>query len=80
MKEGPFTKYLQFKVLHNRIFTNKKLYDIGLIDNSACPYCNEPEETMEHALIYCNTVVEFWNDLGRWLRRHIDNSITISNI
>ena len=80
MKEGPFTKYLQFKVLHNRIFTNKRLYDIGLIDNSACPYCNEPEETMEHALIYCNTVVEFWNDLERWLRRHIDNSITISNI
>ena len=80
MKEGPFTKYLQFKVLHNRIFTNKKLYDIGLIDNSACPYCNEPEETMEHALIYCNMVVEFWNDLERWLRRHIDNSIIISNI
>ena len=24
MKEGPFTKYLQFKMLHKRIVTNKK--------------------------------------------------------
>ena len=26
MKEGAFTKYLQFKILHKRIVTNKKLY------------------------------------------------------
>ena len=49
MKEGPFTKYLQFKLLHNRVFTNKELYDIGITENSSCPYCDDQEETMEHA-------------------------------
>ena len=61
MKEGSFTKYLQFKILHNRIFTNKKLYDIGITDTSSCPYCNEDEETMEHAFLNCNAVKDFWN-------------------
>ena len=80
MKEGPFTKYLQFKLLHNRVFTNKKLYDIGISENSSCPYCDEQEETMEHAFLNCNSVKEFWNELERWLRTHVDYSITIPNI
>ena len=55
MKEGSFTKYLQFKMLHMRIVTNKKLMDMGIAEISNCPYCGESEETIEHAFIYCET-------------------------
>ena len=36
MKEGSFTKYLQFRILHKRIVTNKKLYKMGLSENRDC--------------------------------------------
>ena len=49
MKEGSFTKYLQFKLLHNRVVTNQKLQAMGLSDNSNCPYCESIEESTEHA-------------------------------
>ena len=80
MKEGAFTKYVQFKMLHKRIVTNKLLYDMGIVDASTCPYCDEPEETIEHAFLKCNGVKEFWNELERWLKLHIDNSLKILNI
>ena len=80
MKEGPYMKYVQFKMLHGRIITNKKLLDMGISDSSKCPYCDEPEETIEHAFIYCTAIVKFWKDIEHWLRRYIEGTITISNI
>ena len=80
MKEGPYMKYVQFKMLHGRIITNKKLLDMGISDSSKCPYCDETEETIEHAFIYCTAVVKFWKDIEHWLRRYIEGTIAISNI
>ena len=80
MKEGSFTKYLQFKMLHKRIVTNKKLHTMGLSETNNCPYCGQTEETVEHAFIQCATVRNFWNEVERWLRQVIDGSIKISDI
>ena len=80
MKEGSFTKYLQFKMLHRRIVTNKKLCYMGLTDTSKCPYCENLEETIDHAFLNCEKVIVFWKEVERWLRTEIDNSINISNI
>ena len=53
MKEGSFAKYLQFKMLHMRIVTNKKLHIMGIRNDSQCPYCDEQLETIEHAFLEC---------------------------
>ena len=70
MKEGSFTKYLHFKMLHRRIVTNKKILDMGISESSKCPYCEEQEETIEHAFLYCETVKNFWGEIEVWLKRH----------
>ena len=80
MKEGSFTKYLQFKLLHNSIVTNKKLYSMGLSDTSNCPYCGNIDETIEHAFLNCRVVTNFWKKLERWLRQVIEGGIKISDI
>ena len=80
MKEGSFTKYLQFKMLHKRIVTNKILCEMGIIDKSKCPYCKEPEETIGHAFLYCDMVKQKWRDVEQLLRTYIDGATTISNI
>ena len=80
MKEGSFTRYLQFRLLHNRIVTNKKLYAMGLSETSNCPYCGNIDETIEHAFVNCITVKNFWNEIERWLRQVIEGGIKISDI
>ena len=80
MEEGSFTKYLQFKMLHKRIVTNKVICEMEITDASICPYCEEPEETIEYAFLICDMANKIWNDIEQWLRIHIDSAIKISNI
>ena len=80
MKEGSFTKYVQFKMLHRRIVTNKKLYKMGMSENSNCPYRGSVDETIEHAFILCETERNFWNEVEYWLRAEVEGNIKISNI
>ena len=81
-KEGSFTKYIQFKMLHRRIVTNKKLYGMGIKENkcSSCPHCTEQIETIEHAFIYCNIAVNIWKEIENWLRVHVDGHISITDV
>ena len=80
MKEGSFTKYLQFKLLHKRIVTNKKLQVMGLSNTSNCPYCGSIEESVEHAFFQCGVVRIFWKEIERWLRQVLDGGINIPDV
>ena len=80
MKEGPFVKYFQFKLLHKRSVTNKTLLYMGINNSSACPYCEEQVETTEHAFIQCKAAKLIWQEVETWLKRNIDNKIKIPDI
>ena len=80
MKEGPFVRYFQFKLLHKRVVTNKALQYMGIKNNSACPYCEEQIETIEHAFLQCTAVRTIWQEVETWLKNNIDNKIKIPDI
>ena len=80
MKEGAYTKYIQFKLLHRRIVTNKKLCDMGIKENSMCTYCLEEVETIEQAFLHCNAVTKLWKEVEAWLRLHVDVHISLNNV
>ena len=48
MIEGPYQKYFQFRLLHSRIVTNKKLYTMKISDTKNCPICQGAEEHDKH--------------------------------
>jgi hypothetical protein len=46
---------LDFKICHNIIYTNKKLYKMGKSDSTRCQVCNkDEEEDIYHCLISCS--------------------------
>ena len=77
MNEGPYNRYIHFKLLHRRIATNKLLFEMNIKQNNLCPYCTNTVETVEHAFLECIYVRTFWRDIENWLKRSIDNSIKI---
>ena len=56
------------------------MINMVISDCSKCPYCDEPEETIEHAFLNCATVVKLWKDIEHWLRMYIGGTIKISNL
>ncbi|CAG2242715.1 unnamed protein product [Mytilus edulis] len=64
---------LDFKVLHNCIFTNVKLQKIGLVDDNICKVCCSEKEDILHIFINCDKLEDFHNYLSSLLVRIFEN-------
>lgn len=54
------TKEVAFQVLNRTVWTNKKAFQSGIMQDPACQYCGE-DETMEHLLYNCeNHTIPLW--------------------
>jgi len=60
-------RWLQFRINHRILPTNKWLHKIGLIESPYCTRCNLIIETIDHLFIYCPEVDNFWQQfLHKW--------------
>ena len=50
----------QNKILNYIVFTNEKLYRLGLVASPICTFCQETAESIEHLLFSCKISSEFW--------------------
>ena len=49
---------LDFKILHNRIFTNVKLHKCGLVNSDLCMNCGKEKEDLIHLFLNCETLTD----------------------
>ena len=54
---------LDFKLLHNILFTNCKLYIMKLVDSPLCTFCKDQTETVMHLFVDCRVINPLWGDL-----------------
>ncbi|CAC5389856.1 unnamed protein product [Mytilus coruscus] len=64
---------LDFKVLHNCIFTNVKLQKIGLVDDNICKVCCREKEDILQIFMNCDKLEDFHNYLSSLLVRIFEN-------
>ena len=62
-----YTRYFQFRYIHNILPTNYFLFKIGLIDTDICSFCKVNRETVKHLMWECNVTKDFWNNLSTWM-------------
>ena len=55
----------QYKILHNILLLNKKLYLSGITKIPLCSYCNTNDETPIHLFCKCNSTKSLWLQLNR---------------
>ena len=59
---------IQYKVLNCIVYTNEKLFRLGIVDSSDCTFSQEEAESIEHLLFSCRKSSEFWKFVLPWLR------------
>ena len=52
--EDTYLKYLKFRTLHHRFYTNDKLLRIGIKQSSTCGICKIKGNSVEHMLLHCS--------------------------
>ena len=57
----------QYKVLHNVLYLNQKLFLFRIAPSPLCSFCNTEEETVVHIFYSCVFAKNLWNDLKKSL-------------
>ena len=56
----------QYKLLNNILFTNSKLFKIGLIETDHCSFCTIYKEDLYHLFYGCSYSRAFWKRFCNW--------------
>ena len=57
-------RWLQLKILHNILTTNRSVSKFKPEQNPLCQFCKSHSETIHHLLWACTKVKSFWNELS----------------
>ena len=77
-----YSRYIQYRVLHYRIFTRDRLLKMKTIDNDSRLKCHLPD-SFERLFINCEYSATLWTEVEKWinsigfLNYKIDNKIKI---
>ena len=53
------------RLVHGDIFSNARLARFGLRQDSGCPNCQDPNESIIHKVLNCNSAITAWEELER---------------
>ena len=62
-----YLKYIQFRTLHHRFFTNDKSFLIGIKPTNIYGMCNQPEDSIEHMFLECTHSIRLWSYVRDWI-------------
>jgi len=70
-------KMLNYRILHNDIYTLKKLYKIGMINSPCCNRCHETDEDLLHLIYNCPASREIWIFLQEFFSEIMNETIIL---
>ena len=65
----------QFKLIHNILPTNQRLWKKNVKSSPTCEQCDTPCETISHIFYECSAVKIFWQKLIDWWNRKRSENI-----
>ena len=73
-----YLKYIQFRTLHHRFFTNEKLFKMGIKISDQCGFCRSHTDSIEHMFLDCEIIVQLWNEVQDWIQALGMNNYNLS--
>ena len=68
----------QYRVLNYILYTNAKLFKIGLSLNDKCTFCDSSKEELHHLFFECSHVQIFWKTFSSWWFELVKENITLT--
>ena len=62
-----YLKYIQFRTLHHRFYTNDLLFKMGIKNLNLCRFCIEQTDSISHMLLFCNNTIDLWGRVELWI-------------
>ena len=63
-----YLKYIQFRTLHHRFYTNELLFKMGIKNSNLCSLCLREVDSVSHMLLSCKTSRDLWSEVENWIQ------------
>ena len=67
MFDDMYLRYIQFRTLHRRFFTNDILFKMKQKPSTLCDFCQNEEDSNEHMFLRCVVVKQLWREVENWI-------------
>ena len=67
MIDDIYLRYIQFRTLHRRFYTDNILHKMKIKPSPVCGHCREVEDSNEHMLVSCSESQKLWREVENWL-------------
>ena len=62
-----YLRYIQFRTLHYRFFTNDRLFKMGIKKSNLCGMCQREVDSVDHMLLFCEESQHLWTEVQEWI-------------
>ena len=63
-----FSRVFQYKIIHDILPVNYRLYKWKVKDSDRCSYCFLQKETVEHLFVECTVEITFYKNVQNWAK------------
>ena len=77
--QDTYPKYIQFRALHKRLYTNDKLFKIWIKESNICSICGENEDSANHMSLDCPITSQLWSSIEERITKLGFLNITLTN-
>ena len=64
--------WFQYRIIHRIVGTHSYMRKLKISATSSSRFCNVSKETLIHLFTSCPAVLEFWNNLKKWLQQQFN--------
>ena len=75
----PKYQSFQYRMLHNAIYLNNRLYHMSVAKSKMCSMCHEEVETTLHFFVECRVAKEIFHEIQNYMRKVYDYKMQISH-
>ena len=66
-----YMQIFQYKIVHNILFLNARLFRMQIVDTPACSLCHNVDETTSHIFSECPVTQNLWNQIKNIFAPHL---------
>ena len=72
--------WFQYRILNNILRTKNYLKKVKINTNSACSFCREYDENLEHLFCKCREVMQLWVNIQEWIINKLGINLILTNL
>jgi len=78
---SPYLQTLHYRILHKAVTTRAKLFLYNKLESPECPFCEDHDDVLAHALYECELSRHTWSNFQSWLNKYnIPFQMQVSNV